>query len=123
MTKVAYKVNTNNPNLPVGFIMDHFETDQDAVPGYLVVDSNTFNLLLQNNVTLLRQHEVNKGVQAAPHDAPPHAQRPASEAEPVDSALMNAKKAEMDKRISENAANQELFQQFLAWKKSQESNS
>ncbi len=119
MTKVAYRVNTTNPNLPNGFIMDHFETDQDAVAGYTVVDASVFEKLLQNNVQLLRQHEVNKGVQPAPHDAPPHYQRPASEAEPVDNVIMEQRKAE----IAQNTADMTLFKQFMEWKRSQGSGS
>jgi hypothetical protein len=115
MTKIAYKTNTTNPNLPNGFIIDHFETDQASVPGYTVVDVVTFQALLNTNIKLLRQHETNIGILAAPHDAPPHAKRPAHEAEPVDSQLMEQKKQE----IKQNTQDHELFKEFLAWKRSQ----
>lgn len=119
MTNVAYKINTTNPNLPNGFIVDHFETDQDAVPGYLVTDAATFSTLLKNNTTLMRMHETNKGVQAAAHDAPPHWQRPASEAEPASTDFMSQKQ-QANQQNAENAA---LFKEFLAWKASQNSGS
>jgi hypothetical protein len=119
MTNVAYKVNTTNPNLPNGFIIDHFETDQSTVPGYLVVDSATFSTLLKNNVTLMRIHETNKGVNAAPHDAPPHYQRPASEAEPASNDMM----AQKQQAIQQSQADAALFAQFMAWKNAQGSGS
>jgi DNA replication protein DnaD len=121
MTKVAYKINTTNPNLPNGFITDHFETDQNEVIGYTVVDVSVFEKLLQNNLTLLRQHEINNGIQGAPHDAPPHYQmhKPASEAVPADTALMQQKQ----KQIEQHIADTQLFQEFLAWKRTQGSGS
>jgi hypothetical protein len=115
MTKIAYKVNTSNPRLPNGFIIDHFETDQDTVPGYTVVDMATFQVLLNNNVALMRQHETNIGILAAPHDAPPHPQRPAHEAEPVDHQIVEQRKQE----LKQNTQDHELFKEFMAWKRSQ----
>lgn len=119
MTKIAYKTNSTNPNIPYGFVVDHFETDQDSVPGYTVTDLATFQGLLNANLTLLRQHEVNKGILSAPHDAPPLYQRPATDAQAVDATIMEQKKKEM----VQNTADHELFKQFMEWKRSQGSGS
>lgn len=116
MKNVAYKVNTTNPNIPNGFITDHFETDQDIVEGYLVVDQTTFQALIQNNVELLRKHEVNAGVQDVTFGIPVHTRRPAEEAQPVSAEIM----AERKKAIEQNLSDAKLFQEFLSWKKSQQ---
>lgn len=117
MTKVAYKVNTTNPNLPNGFVIDHFETEQDQVEGYLVVDKDVFQRLLLNNVTTLRQHEMTQGIVGGP-GTPLATLRPASEAQPIDQALMEQKKKAYEEELAKRQADAELFQQFLAWKKS-----
>lgn len=115
MTKIAYKVNTTNPNLPQGFIVDHFETEQDMVEGYIIVDQPTFQKLIHNNVALMRQHEVSLGIQGAPQGIPIHPRRDASEAQPVDHAMMEERK----KVAEQHAADARLFQEFMAWRKSQ----
>jgi hypothetical protein len=121
MKKIAYKVNQNNPNLPTGFITEHFETDEDAVEGYLVVSKDVFSQMLVNNISLMRTHESTKlGVSGADPRFPGHMQRPNHEAEQIDASLMAAKKKEMEEKLKKNKENMELFAQFLEWKKSQD---
>jgi len=120
MTKIAYKVNTTNPNLPNGFIIDHFDTDQDQVEGYIVVDQSVFDDLIQSNVQILRQHEANQSTSGAPQQGiPVHPRRDASEAQPIDPQIM----AQKNQSLAQAQADTQLFQQFLEWKKSQGSNS
>ncbi len=121
MTKIAYKLNTTNPNLPSDFIIDHFETDQDQIEGYLVAEKDVFQQLLLNNVTSLRKHEAIQTPSFGP-SAAPLPMRPAHEAEPVDQELMNKKKKALEDELQKRQSEAEMFQQFLAWKKSQENN-
>jgi hypothetical protein len=123
MKNVAYKTIQNNPNLPNGFIIDHFETDDDTVPGYTVVDKNVFSQILANNVTIMRMHETSKGIKAADPNQPTNPPRPNNEAQPVDQALMAEKKKEIAQKAAAVAENAALFKQFLAWKASQGSDS
>lgn len=126
MTKIAYKTNTTNPNLPNGFIIDHFETDQDMVEGYIVVDKAIFSQLLANNIPLMREHETNKGITSAHPNLPPVPRKPNEAAEPVDHATMTQIKKEIEDRkkaAQQDQADAALFQQFLEWKRSQGSGS
>ena len=119
MKNVAYKTMQNNPNLPNGFIIDHFETDDDVVPGYIVVDKNSFTQILENNVTLMRMHETNKGIMVADPSQPPHPVRPNEQAEPADVNMLTARQ----KTMAQNQADMDLFKQFMALKASQGSDS
>ena len=114
----------NNPNIPNGFIIDHFETDDDVVPEYIVVDKDVFSQLLLNNVAIMRQHEKDvKGIVAADPSSPPRPQRQNHEAEPADMNIIAARQKEMEQIAEKNQADVELFKQFMAWKASQGSNS
>lgn len=115
MAKIAYKTNTDNPNLPNGFITDHFETDQDQIEGHTVVELAVFSAVLQGNVALLRQHEVNAGPQGAAQGLQVHPMRPAEHAQPVSQEIMAQHKVVMQ----QNTENARLFQEFMAWKNSQ----
>lgn len=115
MKNVAYKVSKGNPNLPDGFITEHFETDQDVEEGCIIVSNSTFSVLLENNVSLFRSFEASKGIVTADPNATPPPLRPASDAQPINQEIMAQKQAEMQQSI----ADAELFKQFLAWKKSQ----
>lgn len=120
MTKIAYKTNVDNPNLPHGFIIDHFETTEQSVEGYVVVDSVVFSQLLANNVNLMRLHENVSGIKGAHPELPEFPRRSNNEAEPVNQTLMAERK-----RLAEEAAAKEkeelkLFHQFMEWKKSQQ---
>jgi len=119
MKNIAYKTSQNNPNLPNGFITEHFETDEEAVEGYTVVDKNIFSQLLENNVNLFRGHEVNRGIIGIDPSIPEPALRPADHAEPADTKIME----DINKVRQENKADAQMFQQFLEWKRTQSSNS
>jgi hypothetical protein len=106
MTYIAYKTAKNDPNLPNGFIIEHFETDKDTLEGYVVVSLEIFNAIFQNNVVLLRAAENNKGVTSQHPNVPLPELKPASDVEHVPSDFA-AKVAP--------AANAELFNQFLTW--------
>lgn len=126
MTKIAYKINTTNPNLPHGFVVDHFETDQDTVEGYAVTNKDSFDQLLKNNVTLMRMHEVNNGISGAHPYQPAHPQRPNHEAEPADTNIITARQKaieEHQKTMQQDKEDAKLFQEFLAWKRSQKQDS
>lgn len=122
MKKIAYKMNTesDNPNLPNGFIIDHFETDENIVEGYIVVDKQIFSQLFQNNVNLMRSHESKVGIVGAHPELPEFPRRSNREAEPVDQSLMTERKRLAEEAMNKEKQDLELFQQFLAWKKSQE---
>ncbi len=107
MKYIAYKTAKNDPNFPDGFIVEHFETDKDALEGYSIATLEVFNLLFQNNVTLVRKAEVDRGVVTQNPNAPLPVLRPASDAEIVPSDLGNPGSSQ------DTAA--ELFNQFLAW--------
>jgi len=119
MKNVAYKTMQNNPNVPNGFIIDHFETDEDVVEGYSVVSKDVFSQLLLNNVELMRGHEDNKGVVSADPNLPSVPVRPNEHAEPASVNMMT----ERNKAIQQNQDDLALFQQFMAWKKTQGSGS
>lgn len=126
MKNVAYKTISGNPNLPDGFIIDHFETDQDTVEGYIVVDKNVFTQLLANNVVLMRAHEANKGVVSVHPHSPPPPRKPDSAAEPADPEIMAKIKQDIEDRkkaLQQDRADAALFQQFLEWKRTQSSGS
>jgi hypothetical protein len=124
MKNVAYKTMQNNPNIPDGFIVEHFDTDEDAVEGYTVVSVEMFSQLLMNNVTLMRAHEKSvKGIEPAHPNNPPRPVIPNEKAEPADMNIIAARQKEMQQAVEQNKADTELFKQFMAWKKSQESGS
>jgi len=106
MKYVAYKTALNNPNLPNGFITDHFETDQETVDGYVVVTLDSFNQLFKNNVALIRQSEASRKIVTVHPDTPAPVLRHASEAEHVPNDVSPP---------TQDQANAELFNQFLAW--------
>lgn len=116
MKNVAYKTIQNNPNLPNGFIVDHFETDEDKVEGYVVVSKDSFSQLLANNVSLMRTHETNKGISAADPVQPAHRARPNEHAEPVDPTLKAQQLAAEHAAQQKSSENRVLFEEFLAWK-------
>lgn len=108
MTKyIAYTVAVNQPGLPNGFITTHFATDQSTLDGYLVVPLDTFNTLFANNVTLIRQQEVNNGLMTVPASTPAPVPRPATEAQHVP--------ADFVAPSNNSPASLDLFNQFLAW--------
>ena len=109
MKNVAYKTAQNDPNLPNGFITEHFATDQDVVEGYLVVSLDVFNALFQNNIILLRQFENSRGIRTVHPDTPAPVLRPATDAEHVPANFVPPVPAGPDPN------NAELFNQFLAW--------
>lgn len=123
MKNVAYKTMQNNPNIPDGFIIDHFETDQDVVEGYKVVSKATFDQLLMNNVDLMRAHENKKNVTSAHPNLPPVPQKSNNAAEPADPSIVAKIKKDIADRAAAIKQDQEdaaLFQQFLEWKRSQQ---
>lgn len=124
MTNVAYKLNSDNPNLPIGFITDSFETEESAVEGYHVCSKEVFSTLLAGNVDLMRSFENRViGIKEAHPNLPEFPRRSNQGAEPVDQVLMAEKKKQIEdamKAQAQNQADAELFQQFLAWKRSQE---
>jgi len=108
MTKyIAYTVAVNQAGLPNGFITSHFATDQSTLDGYLVVPLDMFNTLFKNNVTLIRQQEVNNGVIGVPPNTPVPVPRAASDAQHVP--------PDFNPPPPTSPANAELFNQFLAW--------
>jgi hypothetical protein len=120
MKNVAYKTIQNNPNFPDGFIIDHFETDDDVVEGFVVVNKEVFSQLLLNNITLMRAYERNtKGIVEAHPNNPPRPIIANDKAEPASINVIT----ERNKAIQQNQADVELFKQFLAWKSSQDSGS
>lgn len=127
MKNIAYKTISGNPNLPNGFITEHFETDQDVLEGYTVVNKAAFDQLLINNVMMMRMHEENKvNVTAAHPNLPPVPRRPDSHAEPTDHATITQIKKEIEDRkkaAQQDQADEALFKQFLEWKRSQGSGS
>lgn len=126
MTNIAYKVNTDNPNLPTGFIVDSFETDESAVEGYHVCSKEVFSTLIANNVALMRAFETRNDIKEAHPNLPEFPRRPNQQAEPVDptiTAQIKKQIEDLQKQQSQSQADAELFQQFLAWKRSQDPNS
>lgn len=115
MKNIAYKTAQGIANLPDGFITDHIETDQDVLEGYTVVSKATFDALLANNVTLYRNFEKSRGVLPADPNAPKPVPKTNNDAQPHPPEVLEAFK----KVQQEASANAIMFQQFLAWKKSQ----
>ena len=108
MKYVAYKIAKNDPNFPDGFITEHFGTDQDTVEGYSVVLLELFNIMYQNNVSLIRSTELAQGIVTVNPNTPAPVLRGAHEAEHVPSDFVDAP-------IGNGPNNAELFNQFLAW--------
>lgn len=108
MKYIAYKTAQNDPNLPNGFITDHFETDEEVLDGYQVVTLDVFNTIFQNNVTLVRQAEAQRGVVTIHPNTPVNDPRPASTVEHVPDDYVPPQ----TQTVEQNA---ELFNQFLAW--------
>ena len=106
---IAYKTAQNDPNLPSGFITEHFETDKDVVEGYTVVSLEVFNALFANNVTLIRQAEAAKGIVTVHPSTPAPTQRSNNEVEHVPDDYVPPAPTNPDPN------NAELFNQFLAW--------
>lgn len=107
MKNIAYKTAKGDPSLPDGFITDHFETDADTLEGYEVVSLDVFNALFQNNVTLVRKAESERGIVTVdPSVTSFPIPRLASEAENVPTDLVQSP------TLSDNQA---LFNQFLSW--------
>lgn len=121
MKNIAYKVSKDNPNLPDGFITDHFETDKDSEEGYLIAPLGLFNKLLENNIELYRNFEKAKGIITADSNAPAVTPRPAEEAQTVAAAApQSVAEAAAAQAANANVANNaQLFAEFLAWKQSQ----
>ena len=71
MSNIAYKTAQNDPNLPDGFITEHFETDQESLPGYNIVTLDVFNQLFQNNIPLMRAKEKSNGIVTADPNSVP----------------------------------------------------
>lgn len=115
MKNIAYKVNQDNPNLPIGFIVEHIETDEDAVPGYLVVSKEVFSQMMSTNISLMRGFENKIGITPADPRHPGPIPRPNSDAQPVDQAMM----AEREQQVQQETQDATLFMQFLQWKRSQ----
>ncbi len=109
MKYVAYKTAQNDPNLPNGFITEHFSTDKEIVEGYIVAPLEVFNAIFQNNIALIRQSEVAKGITTVNPGTPAPVLRPASDAEHVPANFVP------EGQNSPDPANTELFSQFLAW--------
>lgn len=107
MKYIAYKTAQNDPNLPNGFITEHFETDQETLEGYNVVTLETFNILFQNNVPLMRQAEIAQGIRPVNPNATMI--RPTNVVELVPDNFVPPAPANPDPN------NAELFSQFLAW--------
>ncbi len=115
MTNIAYKVSSGNPNLPDGFVLDHFETEESSVEGFIVVNKAVFDTVFANNVNLLKAHEAKKGIVTADLAAPPPPLRPASDAEPISQSVL----LQQQKMVEQETKDAALFREFLAWKQSQ----
>lgn len=107
--RIAYKTAQNDPNLPNGFITEHFETDKETLEGYTIVSLEVFNALFQNNVVLMRQFENARGIRTVNPSTPTPALRNASEAQQVPADFVPPAPPGPDPN------NTELFNQFLAW--------
>jgi len=116
MKYIAYKTAQNDPNLPNGFITEHFETDQATLEGYTVVTLEVFNALYQNNVNLVRKAEADRGIIPQHPALPAPVLRPASDVEQVPANFVPPPPAQAPGMPqSVDPSNQELFNQFLAW--------
>lgn len=114
MKYIAYKIASGNPNLPAGFITEHFATNSPTLDGYYVVTQEAFNALFQNNLTLYRNMELANGARPADPNAPPPVVRLASEAQNVPQAVADAA-TQAASQTNNNAA---LFAEFIAWQAS-----
>lgn len=108
MVYIAYKTAQNDPNLPNGFITEHFQTDKDTLEGYNVVTLEIFNALFQNNTDLVRKAEATRGVVTQNPNTPTPVLRSAAEVEQVPSNFVPPAQ-------TAGPPNAELFNQFLAW--------
>lgn len=118
MKNVAYKTSQNNPNLPNGYITEHFETNEDSVEGYLIVSAADFNTIFANNEVILKAFTEAKGIITTGQNTVQPTARSESPAHiPTDV------KQQMIAQVTANKAQAEqdsiLFKQFLAWKASQ----
>lgn len=108
---IAYKVSKGAPNLPDGFVIEHFETTADNLEGYQVTSKEGFSNILANNGALYQQWEVlHRNVNTTP--APELTPEPLKAPTP---AIVNPTPA-----VDPNTA---LFEEFLAWKAAQGNNS
>lgn len=114
MSYIAYKTAQNDPNLPNGFITEHFQTDKDTLEGYNVVTLEIFNALFQNNAVLVRKAEAARGIVTQNPNTPPPVPRSVSEVEHVPPDFVPPAPA-APTTPEATAANAELFNQFLAW--------
>ena len=123
MNNIAYKVAKNISNLPDGFITEHFETDADAEEGYLVTSKDNFSKLMENNAVLFKAWQEVNGkpgdsvVSDDPSIVPDPQPLPAPISKQVE-GLSAASKAEQDAIKSKKETDEALFQQFIAWKNS-----
>lgn len=121
MKYIAYKTAKNDPNFPDGFITEHFETDQETLEGYTIASLEVFNILFQNNVTLVRSAEAARGISPQHPGLPVPVSRPASDVEQVPANFVapvspgQAPGSAPGSPQSVDPNNQELFNQFLAW--------
>ena len=116
MKNVAYKVSKGSKSYPDGFVTDHFPTNNDQEEGFLITSVENFNLLLANNVTLMRNWEALNGIIVAENKS--------EEAEKPDPNKVAEKQspeslARTQQLQNDNAKEAELFKQFLAWKAQQ----
>lgn len=119
MKYIAYKTAKNDPNFPDGFITEHLETDQESLEGYTVAPLEVFNILFQNNVTLVRSAEAARGISPQHPGLPVPVSRPASDVEQVPANFVPSAPVSPGQSPgspqSVDPNNQELFSQFLAW--------
>lgn len=113
MFNVAYKVSKNNANLPDGFVIDHFQTNEDEIEDYLIVSVDVFQNILNSNTELFIKFEKSK-ISTNPKQAPK-----ASIVNPADILAVNKEKVPADDKSQEDIDNEKLFKEFLAWKNSQ----
>ena len=115
MTKIAYKLAKDDPTLPNGFVIDHFETENSTEEGYIVTSKENFSLILSNSANLYLNYERNKGIVLDTGKM----------TEPVKKVAEPLTKSQIAEEVSDSkkAEEEELFKQFLAWKASQSNNS
>jgi len=118
--KIAFKTAKNIPNLPNGYVIEHFSTDGQPDGyydgyGYTVVSKEIFETILKSNIDLFRNWEASKGIVTIDSSIPVPPP-PKRVPEPVPPEVRAAR----EKAIQEEADNQKLFQEFLAWKAAQQ---
>jgi len=114
MKYIAYKTALNDPNLPNGFITEHFETTEPTLEGYQVVPLDVFNKIFQQNILLIRAAEAARGVVPVTHNMSPPTPRPALEAEPLPADFVSPTQTSPTTSTNDPAS-QQLFSEFLAW--------